>query len=377
VCVSSLGYGADFQDPYEYDFDTDLPLSALAGQDQPSDGAVLALPVSIDFFEGLPSGGQIDEVHSYVSGAQDRLGFVNFQEPVVLPAPAFVTFGSLSPKQAADNALEKGQKRDNADESEHDSKRMRFNLPAPGLKPAPFFMDGFEDLRSDEIDPGNFYFCGIQGCFACFSTIEDRTDHEMRAHGQGYSQAPGFQVFQEDGNGDMMMAQDVLDSVDFQQAVIIPAPAPVERSIDVQPGQTICGVCDKHCRSHSALKMHMRTHTGERPFDCKECGSRFVQESDLKRHMMTHKGEKPYACSYEGCGKAFTQSPHLKDHMRIHSGEKPYACSYEGCGKAFTQNSNLKSHMNVHKKADKVTSGSLSSKQAADQESAQEEGGGE
>jgi len=296
--MSSLGYGADFQDPYEYDFDTDLPLSALTGQDQPSDGAVLALPVSIDSFEDLPLG---------------------------------------------------------------------------------------------QIDGGNVYFCGDQGCFACFSTIEDRTGHEMRVHGQGYLQAPGFRFFEQDGNGEMTMAQDVLD---FQQPVIVPETASVTGLIDIQPGQTICHVCGKGFRSHEKLTRHNRIHTGERPFDCKECGSRFAQKENLERHMRTHTGEKLYVCSHKDCGKQFRQKSHLGDHMRTHTGEKLYVCSHQGCDKAFThgnvlkrhmmthtgersyvckecgkrfsRNSYLKQHMNVHEQANQATSGSLSFEQVPD-----------
>ena len=47
----------------------------------------------------------------------------------------------------------------------------------------------------------------------------------------------------------------------------------------------MCG--DKFMRS-STLKIHMRRHTGERPYKCDKCDKGFSESGNLKTHLKTH-----------------------------------------------------------------------------------------
>lgn len=77
-----------------------------------------------------------------------------------------------------------------------------------------------------------------------------------------------------------------------------------------------CPFCGKCVRSKENLKLHVRKHTGERPFVCLFCGRAFGGKSDLTRHLRIHTGERPYHC--ESCGKCFARADYLSKHLTTH-----------------------------------------------------------
>uniref|UniRef100_A0A3P8V8K8 Zinc finger protein 664 n=1 Tax=Cynoglossus semilaevis TaxID=244447 RepID=A0A3P8V8K8_CYNSE len=103
-------------------------------------------------------------------------------------------------------------------------------------------------------------------------------------------------------------------------------------------------VCGKEFNCQSSHINHMKTHSGEKPHQCATCGKSFSRVADLRRHTRTHTGEKPYSCIY--CGKEFPYHSSLTNHVRVHTGEKPYKCMW--CGKRFSLSTTLKIHTRVH-----------------------------
>lgn len=93
------------------------------------------------------------------------------------------------------------------------------------------------------------------------------------------------------------------------------------------------------------FQVHMRLHSGDKPYKCEFCGRHFRQWGDLKYHCISiHSEEKNYQCEY--CGKDFARKYSLIVHRRIHTGEKNYKCEF--CGKSFRASSYLQNHRRIH-----------------------------
>lgn len=135
-----------------------------------------------------------------------------------------------------------------------------------------------------------------------------------------------------------------------------------------------CSSCPKRFQGSHDLRKHTRTHTDERPFvcdecqqafrqagtlknhitaihckmreffQCPECGKTFALKERLRLHQRTHTGEKPYACEF--CGKRFARGGQRVQHLRVHDREKPHGCDM--CSARFTCSQNLRLHKNAH-----------------------------
>ncbi|RMC09336.1 hypothetical protein DUI87_14344 [Hirundo rustica rustica] len=93
------------------------------------------------------------------------------------------------------------------------------------------------------------------------------------------------------------------------------SPALDEKPKETYPNERVCPFpqCKKSCPSASSLEIHMRSHSGERPFVCLICLSAFTTKANCERHLKVHTDTLNGVC--HSCGFISTTRDILYSHL--------------------------------------------------------------
>jgi len=92
------------------------------------------------------------------------------------------------------------------------------------------------------------------------------------------------------------------------------------------------------------------TKDGPNGFKCKLCDIFYPKKWYLKLHIRTHTNEKPYVCDYANCAKSFARPGSLSEHKkRTHERVLSHLCPI--CEKAFYDRRDMLTHIVIHDEA--------------------------
>ncbi|CAL4083298.1 unnamed protein product [Meganyctiphanes norvegica] len=103
-----------------------------------------------------------------------------------------------------------------------------------------------------------------------------------------------------------------------------------------------CGINEEYnsSKSNASTFINLNAHS-KKTKQCPYCDKKYESNYRLKIHLYSHSGERPFVCDI--CGHGFARRPNLMAHYRVHSGAKEYSCTK--CDRTFGHPSDRIAHL--------------------------------
>ncbi|XP_014478012.1 PREDICTED: uncharacterized protein LOC106746215 [Dinoponera quadriceps] len=218
------------------------------------------------------------------------------------PSSTFSTLGNLKKHRSTKHALRKTKSRSDTpssdqqnsptqssaqnDQSDYESRSSSVsettdNSPPAKSNPTTSPAMSHETTRSRKSSPAPVdvpFKCHL--CDSCFTERQDCLEHIKTNHKCSYDMlvAKGALDMDIDASEDQMLAQQHSSDGEGKGG----------RFHDYSNRKVVCAFCMRRFWSAEDLRRHMRTHTGERPFQCDICCRKFTLKHSMLRHRKKH-----------------------------------------------------------------------------------------